>query len=309
MSLQDSYHPTCPFVSLDGDNAGKTSRSLTTAIILINCIFLMTTSTSNVLTVYVIMKKTTLRSSNNIFLASQATSSIVVFLLAHPTLIALLIDEVLDNSGKHHCAVQVLNLSASVSCILLSFLSVLGMAFDQFLALQSPSRHTTSLTTRNITVMAISVWLFITFTSIVSAVFGIALIFFLIGIMAATVVMSLAIGFNIKSYLRIRKYVMQVQQQLETPNATFPGFQPPDIARHKKNAALVACIMATCLVTHIPLFSTFIFAFITGWTASTKTAYMILLTIAYSSCSLNAASYFRWNKEVRREVLNIFNLN
>ena len=305
--IEDRRYPECPFVNLAGDNAGKTSRSLTTAIILINCILLLTTSTSNVLTVYVIIKKTTLRSLNNIFLASQATSSIVVFLLAHPTLIALQIDKVLDNSGRHYCTVQMLHLSASVSCILLSFLSVLGMAINQFLALRSPLLHSTTLTTRRITIVVISIWVFVAFASTLSAIFGIALISSLIGIMVATLAMFFAIFFHIKSYLRIRKFIMQIQQQLQTPNATSPGFQAPDIPRHKQNSALVACLLATCLVTHIPLFSTFIFAYLTGWTASIETACMITLTIAYSSCSLNAVSYFRWSKEVRREVLHIFN--
>lgn len=299
----------CPLFSLHGDKVEKTPLSFNVIIILINCIFAMTTSIPNLLIAFVIIKRSTLRSPANIFLASQASINVVVFLLAHPTLIALQTEEIVDSIGKGYCSAQLLNLSSSVICILLSFLSVFGMALNQYLDLRFPSWYSRAVTTKNVIAMCIFIWLFVVSTTTMCAVLGIAQYFFVIAIIAAVSVMFFAIVFNVKSYFKIRKYMMQVQQQLETPNTNVPEINAPDITRHQKTSALVSCIVATCFLTHAPLFITFVSAYATGWSSSTKTSFLISLTVACGSSILNAAIYLRWNEDLRQAVFHILGLN
>ena len=306
MGLEDRDN-TCPlFNKLGGGNVGEIPHSLTIVIIVLNCMLLMTTSISNLLVVFVILKRSTLHlSSTNVFLASQASSSIAVFLLAHPTLMALQIKELLGN-GTGYCTAQTLNISVSVICILISFLSVLAMAINQYLAVRSPTWYATKVNSKNTTTVVISIWLFIIFSTALCVTIGTAQLCFFIASIAASVLLLLALAFNVKSFLKIRQYMMQVQQRLEDPTA-IQGITttPVDISRHQKTAALVFCILATCLATHAPLFGTFISAYVAGWSASLKAAFIITLTLAYSSSSWNAAICFRWNDEVRNAVLHI----
>ena len=302
MSLSDQKDDLCPLFS-PGGKTGKTSLSLTVIIILINCIFLMTTSISNLFFVVAIIKRSTLRSSSNIFLASQAGSSVVVFLLAHPSLIALQIEEVLNNDNGY-CTAQLFNVATSIMCILTSFSSVLGMAINLFLSLHFPAWYATTVSSKTATTVIILTWFLIAFMTALCVTMGSARLCFFMAILAAAAIMFLILVFNAKSYLKIRKYIMQVQQQLEAPTEV-PGIYTPDISRHQKTAALVFCILTTSLLTYIPLFSTLITAYITAWTTVTKSSFIITLTVAYSSCSINAAIYFRRNEEVRFAVLQL----
>ena len=307
MSLEeDRYEVLCPLFYPGNHDDDKTPRSLTVIIIFINCIFLLTTSISNLLVVLAVIKRSSLRSSSNIISASQAGSNIVVFLLAQPTLIAQQIEEVLDNKGGF-CMAQLLNLSVTVICMLISFSSVLGMAINQYLNLRFPSWYATIATSKTTATMVVLMWILITFTSTLFVAFGFAQLSFFTTIIAATAIIILTVFLNIKNYFRIRKYVMQVQQQLETPNAAVPGISALNISHHQKTVALVFYILATSLVTHVPLFSTFVSTYISGWSASTKVAYIITLTVAYISCSLHAAIYFRLNKEIRQAVISLLN--
>lgn len=299
----EENHYFCPLYNLHDDNVSESPAALNVIVALINGIFLFLVLISNLLVVFVICNRPGLRTCSYVFLASQAGSSIAVSLLGQTSLIAFQIEEILDNGDGFRKA-QLINIAASVICILANSWSVLGMAANQYLALHFSTWYTTSITSRNVTILVILAWFVVTLTCALCFAFGITGFLLLIAMLVALLFMFLTLVLSIKNFLKIKHCLMQIQQQLEIPTDV-PAVNTPNISRHQKTATTVLSILATCFITHIPLFSTFVTAYIAGWSESTKTAFIITLTIVYSSSCLYSAIYFRWNEEIRHAVLHV----
>ena len=109
---------SCPLYK--SHDASESPAALSVFIALINGVFSILALISNLLIIFVMFKKPVLRTSWHAFLASQASSNIVVSLLAQPSLIALQIEEMLGNTDGY-CTAQLINTGASIICILTTF--------------------------------------------------------------------------------------------------------------------------------------------------------------------------------------------
>lgn len=298
---ENSY--LCPLFILHDDNLSESPAAFNVIFALINGIFLFIVLMSNLLVVFVICRRPGLRTSCHVLVASQATSSVIVAILAQPSLIAFQVEELLGN-GNGYCKAQLINIAASVICILANSWSVLGMAVNQYLALHFSTWYSTAITSKIVTVFVISAWFVITSTCALCFAFGITGLLLLIAMLVAVLFMLLTLVFSINNFIKIQKCLMQIQQQLEIPTDV-PAVNTPNISRHQKTALTVFRILATFFITYISLFSTFLIAYIVGWSESTKIAFIITQTVAYSSSCLYSAIYFRWNEEIRHAVLHV----
>ena len=301
----DVSHELCPLFALDKDNFSEVLTALNIFVVLLNGIFLLIILISNTLVVFVICYKPSLHTSSNIFLASQASASIAVSLLAQPSLIVLEIEEIRGNANGY-CISQSITISVSIICIFVFSFSVLGIVVDQYLALQYADWHASKVTPRNTAIMVVFAWSVTTLTCSMFAAFGDTklLVFFVIYL--AVIVMFLTLPLNFKNYLRIRQYLMQVQQQLETPsNMQMYRINTPNVGRHQKVAIMVFFILVSYLITHLPFFSTLVTAHKAGWSMALKIGFTMTLTIVYISSALNSFICVRWNEEIRHAVSHI----
>ena len=297
--VEDQY--LCPLYK--SQDASESPAALNVFIALISGVFSILALISNLLVIFVICKKPALRTSWHVLLASQASSNVAVSLLAQPSLIALQIEEMLGNTDGY-CTAQLINTAASVICILTTFWSVLGMAVSQFLSLQFPTWYIAAITFKRVTILVLLVWL----ATMLAFALCLALRFtgrlFFVAIIIAAFLMLLTLVFSIKNYHKIRGYLMQVQQQLEAPTSV-PPVVTPNVSRHQKNVATVLSILATCFMTHIPLFATFVTAYLLDWSGARRNTFIITLTVAYSCSCLCSVVYFRRNEEIRQEVVHV----
>lgn len=291
----------CPLYNLH--DVSESPAALNVFIALINGACLLLALVSNLLVVFVICNRPALRTSCHVLLASQASSNIVVSLLAQPSLIALQIEEVLGNTDGY-CTAQLINIAASAICILATFWSVLGIAVNQFLALQFPTWYITAVSSKKVTILVLLAWFVTILVCALCFALGFTGRFLFVAILVAAFLMLLILVFSIKNYLKIRGYLMQVQQQLEVPTSV-PTVVTPNVSPHQKNATRVFRILATCFITHTPLFTTFVSAYVLGWSEATKNGFIITLTLAYSSSCLFSVICFRRNEEIRQEVLHV----
>lgn len=292
---------SCPLYK--SHDAGESPAALSVFIALINGVFSILALISNLLIIFVMFKKPVLRTSWHAFLASQASSNIVVSLLAQPSLIALQIEEMLGNTDGY-CTAQLINTGASIICILTTFCSVLGMAINQFLSLQFVTWYIASITFKRVTILIVLAWLATMLALALCFAFGFIGRLFLVAILMAAFLTLPTLVFSIKNYHKIRGHLMQVQQQLEVPTSV-PPVVTPNISHHRKNAATVFSILATCFMTHVPLFITFVIAYLLDWSEARKNVFIITLTVAYSYSCLCSVIYFRRNEEIRQEVLHV----
>ena len=291
----------CPLYK--SHDATESPAALNVFIALINGVFSLLALITNLLVIFVICKRPPLRTSWHVLLASQASSNVAVSLLAQPSLIALQIEEMLGNTDGY-CTAQLINTAASAICILTTFWSVLGMAVNQFLSLQFPTWYIPAITSRRVTILVLLAWLVTMLAFVLCFALGFTGRFLFVGILAAALFMLLTLVFSIKNYHKIRGYLMQVQQQLEAPTSV-PPVVTPNVSRHQNNARTVFSILATCFVTHIPLFATFIIAYLFDWSEARKNGFIITLTVAYSCSCLCSVIYLRRNEVIRQEVLHV----
>jgi len=284
-------------------DAGESPAALNVFIALINGVFSILALISNLLVIFVICKRPALRTSWHVLLASQASSNVAVSLLAQPSLIALQIEDMLGDTDGY-CTAQMINIAASVIFILTTFWSVLGMAVNQFLSLQFPTWYNAAITFKRVTILVLLAWLVAMLAFALRFALGFTRRLFFVAILIAAFLMLLTLFFSIKNYHKIRGYLMQVQQQLEAPTSV-PPVVTPNVSRHQKTAATVFSILATCFVTHIPLFTTFVIAYLLDWSEARNNAFIITLTVAYSCSCLCSVIYFRQNGEIRQEVLHL----
>ena len=291
----------CPLYK--SHDATESPAALNVFIALINGVFSLLALISNLLVIFIICKRPALRTSWHVLLASQASSNVAVSLLAQPSLIALQIEEMLGNTDGY-CKAQLINTAASAICILTTFWSVLGMAVNQFLSLQFQTWYIPAITSRRVTILVLLAWLVTMLAFVLCFALGFTGRFLFVGILAAAFFMLLTLAFSIKNYHKIRGYLMQVQQQLEAPTSV-PPVLTPNVSRHQKNARTVFSILATCFVTHVPLFTTFIIAYLFDWSEARKNGFTITLTVAYSCSCLSSVIYLRRNEVIRQEVLHV----
>ena len=292
---------SCPLYK--SHDAGESPAALNFFIALINGVFSILALISNLLVIFIIFKKPTLRTSWHALLASQASSNVAVSLLAQPSLIALQIEEMLGNMDGY-CTAQLINTGASIICILTTFWFVLGMAINQFLSLQFATWCTAAITFKRVTILVVFTWLVTMLAFTLCFALGFTGRLFFVTIFMAAFLMLPTLVFSIKNYHKIRGYLMQVQQQLEAPTSV-PPVVTPNISHHRKNAATVFSILGTCFMTHVPLFITFVIAYLLGWSETRKNVFIITLTVAYSYSCLCSVIYFRRKEEIRQEVLHV----
>ena len=293
----------CPLYKSHDDS--ESPAALNVFIALINGVFSLPALISNLLVIFVIYKRPALHNSWHVLSASQASSNAAVALLAQPSLIALQIEEILGNTDGY-CTAQLINTAATVICILTTFWSVLGMAMNQFLSLEFPTWYIAEIAFRRVTILVLLAWFVTILAFVLSFVLGFTGRFLFVGILAAAFFMLLTLVLSIKNYHKIRGYLMQVQHQLEAPTSV-PPVVTPNVSSHQKNAATVFSILAICFMTHVPLFTTFVIAYLLDWSEARKNAFIITLTVAYSSSCLSSAIYFRRIEEIRQEVLHVLN--
>ena len=292
---------SCPLYR--SHDAGDSPAALNVFIALINGVFSILALISNLLVIFVICKKPALRTSSHVFLASQASSNVAVSLLAQPSLIALQMKEMLGNTDGY-CTAQLINTAASVIYILTTFWSVLGMALNQFLSLQFAAWYTATITFKRVTILVVFTWLVVMLAFVLCFALGFTGRLFLVAILMAAFLMLPTLVFSFKNYHKIRGHLIQVQQQLEVPTS-LPPVITPNISRHRRNAATVFSILATCCMTHVPLFITFVIAYLLEWSEARTNVFIITLTVAYTYSCLCSVICFRRNKEIRQEVLHV----
>lgn len=291
----------CPLYK--NDDADESPAALNVFIAVINGVFSILALISNLLVIFVICRRPAFRTPWHVLLASQASSNVAISLLAQPSLIALQIEEMIGDANGY-CTAQMINIAASTIFILTTSWSVFGMALNQFLSLQFPTWYIAAITFKRVKILVLLAWLVTTLAFVLCFALGFTRRLFLVAILIAAFLMILTFFFSIKNYHKIRGYLMQVQHQLEAP-ISVPAVATPNVSRHQKTAALVFSILATCFLTHIPLFTTFVIAYLLGWSETRNNAFIITLTVAYSCSCLCSVIYFRRNEEIRQEVLHV----
>ena len=269
-----------------------------------NCIFNnFLTHTSimlNVVTIYAIYKTSAIAKTLKTLLLSLACSDVAVSLFIQPLYTFSLIKWLrLDNTG---CITQQVTTILGYLFSTASFLGVVAVSVDRFLAVHLHLRYQELVTHKRVVVVVISKWLYSAFISF--------MIFWVLpGTRQLINSVAVALGFivtlvvYIRIYLTVRRHKNQIH-----------SMQVQEVAHSDEIKNLIIIIKSTVslfyvylllLICYLPFFICSAVIRMYGSSIALKQFFLYSLTLIYLNSSLNPVIYCWKMRHVRHAIMNI----
>ena len=269
---------------------------------IVNCVFnafsAYTAIMLNILTIHAMRKTSSLPKPLKTLLLSLAVSDLGVGLLAQPLYIANMV----NHQNHTHFLHATFNV-AQVIFTIASFLSVVAISVDRFLAVHLHLRYQELVTYDRVSVAVISIWT-------LSALYG-PMSLFLSSKQLVYAIMLVILGFcfiitgivNCRIYFTVRHHTNQIQvQRLVAQNSTMER-----VERNRKSAVSTLYVFLVFLVCYLPNYCASVAR--TLWNISLDTAWLGLsfyaLTLVFLNSSLNPVIYCWKMRHIRHAVIDV----
>ena len=269
-----------------------------------NCVFNIFLSYTafilNIATIYAIHKTSTMPNTLKTLLLSLACSDVAVGLFSQPLYTFFLINWLrLHNPG---CNTQQVRTISSTLFSGASFLGVVAVSVDRFLAVHLHLRYQEFVSHRRVVVVVVSIWVYSAFVSLVT-LWGLLSAWNLIN------TITVAFGFIITLVVYIRIY-----QTVRRHKNHIQSMQIRDEAQSEEIKNLTALIKYTVgifhvylvfLVCYLPLFICMAVIQFYGSSIVLKKLFLFLLTLVFLNSSLNPVIYCWKIKHIRYAIIDI----
>ena len=269
-----------------------------------NCVFNIFLSYTafmlNIVTIYAIHKTSTMPNTLKTLLLSLACSDVAVGLFSQPLYTFFLINWLrLDNPGCNAKQVRtILNSLFSGA----SFLGVVAVSVDRFLAVHLHLRYQELVTHRRVVIVVIGIWVYSAFLSLI-------ILWELLSTRDLIRTISAAFGFIITLVVYIRIY-----QTVRRHKNHIQSMQIRDEAQSEEIKNLTALIKYTVgifhvylvfLVCYLPLFICMAVIQFYGSSIVLKKLFLFLLTLVFLNSSLNPVIYCWKMRHIRHAIIDI----
>ena len=255
----------------------------------------------NIVTIHAIRKTSSLPSSLKTLLLSLAVSDVGVGLLAQPFYTSLLVKLL----QKHSPDCNAYMAFVVIGCVfsLASFLGVLAVSVDRFLAIHLHLRYQELVTHKRVVAVVISIWLLSVFLPL--TMFWISpLIFFtrvllfvgVVGLLVTTVV-------YIRIYVAVQRHKNQIQTQQVQEEAE--SGEIANFASLIKSAVGVFYVYLVFLISYLLLFISLVVLAVNGPSLSLKRSFLFSQTLVFLNSSLNPVIYCWKMRQIRRAIMDI----
>ncbi|XP_022782052.1 histamine H2 receptor-like [Stylophora pistillata] len=267
-----------------------------------NCIFngflTYTAILLNIITIYVIQKTATLPKTLKTLLTSLAVSDVIIGLVGQPTYISFLASWF--KWGDPSCnAYRWLMISATLFS-LASFLGVVAISVDRFLAIHLHLRYQELVTRTRVVTLVISIWVFSAFVSLM-------VLWVSVSIYTAIVAVTIVCGFivNIVVYIRIFLIVQQHKNQIQSLQVleTSQSGEMTNFAGLIKSTVGVLYVFLVFLVCYLPCTISVVVIMINGPSITLKRFFLCSLTLVYLNSSLNPVIYCWKMRHIRQAIM------
>ena len=253
----------------------------------------------NIVTIYAIRKTSTLTKTLKTLILSLAVSDVGVGLFVQPFYTSFLVSWLQQNNPSCFTYMMV-NITAKCFS-LASFLGVVAVSVDRFLAVHLHFRYHELVTHKRVVAVVISIWVFSVFVSLM--IFGgslssqnlIILIGGVIGRLLTTVV-------YIRVYLVARRHQNQIQSLQVQVEQTG---EMANFASLVKSAIGIFYAYLVFLVCYLPYMICVIAIRINGPSIALKRFYLFSLSLIFLNSSLNPVIYCWKMRHIRHTILNI----
>ena len=254
----------------------------------------------NTVTIHAIRKTSSLPKNLKTLLASLAVSDVGVGLLSQPFYTSLLVKWFQQNNPG--CNIYVVFIFAMSVFSLASFLSVVALSLDSFLAIHLHLRYQELVTHKRVVAVVISIWLLSVFFPLMVLwippdIYSLITLFLgVIGLLLTTV-----------AYIRINATVQRHKNQIQTLHVQ----QVVDDSEMANFARVIKCAVGTFyvfivfLVCYLPYTISLAIHNINGPNIEFKRIWLYSWTVMYLNSSLNPVIYCWKMRHIRHAIMNI----
>ena len=269
-----------------------------------NCVFnIFLTYTAfmlNIVTIYAIYKTSTMPKTLKTLLLSLACSDVAVGLLSQPLYTFFLINWLrLHNPG---CNTQQVRTISSSLFSTASFLSVVTVSVDRFLAVHFHLRYQELVTQRRVVIVVIGIWVHSAFVSLM-ILWGLLSTRDLINSVIGAFSFIITFVVYIRIYLTVRRHKNQIhsmQIRDETQSEELKSF----IVLIKSTVGIFY-VYLVFLICYLPFLICMAVIPIYGSSIVLKKLFLFSLTLMYLNSSLNPVVYCWKMKHIRHAIIDI----
>ena len=254
----------------------------------------------NIVTMHGIRKTSSIPKTLKTLLLSLAVSDVCVGLLVQPYYTSLLIKR--SQLIVPNCSTLKAFYFVSTLLCIASFLGVVAVSVDRFLAIHLHLRYQELVTHKRVVAVVISIWLLSAFLSFL--MFSIPLnIYKLIQSIVVAVGLIITTMVYIRIYSVIRRHKNQIQALQVQQEAQADG--EANFASLIKSAVGVSYVYLVFLVCYIPYFISLVAREINGPSTVMKRLSLFSFTFLFLNSSLNPVIYCWKIRHIRHALINI----
>ena len=269
-----------------------------------NCVFNIflnyTAFMLNIVTIYAIHKTAKMPKTLKTLLLSLACSDVAVGLFSQPLYTFSLIKWLrLDNTS---CITQQVATILGYLFSTASFLGVVAVSVDRFLAVHLHLRYQELVTHRRVVVAMISIWVYSAFVSLIT-LWGPNNALYLISTINAAFGFIITLVVYIRIYLTVRRHKNEIQSMQIRNEA-----QSEEIKNFTvliKSTVGIFYVYLVFLICYLPLFICMAVIQFYGSSIVLKKLFLFLLTLVFLNSSLNPVIYCWKMRHIRHALVDI----
>jgi len=265
---------------------------------IVNCVFsaflVITAIIFNSVTIQALTKTSSLPKPLKTLLLSLAVSDLGVGLLVDPFYSGLLVKWLQrDNSTDATCTTFYLIVGLFSGA---SFVGVLALSVDRFLAIHLHLRYQELVTHKRVVAVVISIWISSALLSLVSLLVPMTIAYLVLAITGILCLVTSGLLF-FKIYLTVRRHRNQI-------HALQARSQIANVARLRKSAVGTFYIYLVFCISYLPNFCSFAVMAISEFSTSVKVLVISSITLMFLNSSLNPVVYCWKMRHIRHAILD-----
>jgi len=269
-----------------------------------NCVFNVYLSYTaimlNSVTIHALRKAASLPKPLKTLLLSLTVSDLGVGLIVQPLFIAVTAMDVKQNAEKGPTYSTYLAMTKLLSYA--SFLGVMAVSADRFLAIHLHLRYQELVTQKRAVAVVISIWVLSAFASLIRLWFPSKVTYAVLAIIAISCLLTTTLLYY-KIYAAVRRHANQISQSQQVHQTANNGERETAV-RLRKFAVGTYFVYLTFLVCYVPNICLFVVSIFSGRSITMKVWQLYTATLVFLNSSLNPLIYCWKMRHIRHAVMN-----
>lgn len=276
-------------------------KGLFITIAVVNSVMALPTILSNGLVILAIYITQTLQSPSYILLSSLALTDLIVGVLVNPIQAAMAVADV-SNYTEMLCSLVLPNRQIAVTLGSASFLSLVAISVDRYLAIYLKLRYRIRVTVFRVRIVVIGLWLFAIAVGFLSTSKEVSILVFPAATLFAFCLVVLVVCY-IKSFRALKEHCAQINPQEYCDVAA--ERHCINVAKYRQVLITMAWLFAIIIGCYLPMLCMFTVVAFAEIKADISAIFSLVLTAVCVNSCINPILYIVRMNEIRQACLQV----